>query len=90
MRLTPLLIILLFVVLNARVCVADDTIAPVHEASTISLSAVLATAPGESTFEGSAVESSGTTADSFDFSYFLVLSLGIAGLFWIRRQSQAL
>jgi hypothetical protein len=89
-RLTPLLVILLCALLSIRVCVADSGDVSAHEASTISLSTVISTAAQESTYEGSAVEPSITAADPFDFSYFLVLSLGLAGLFWIRKQSQAL
>ena len=64
------------------------------QASTIPVSSVAETnveaAAQESTFEGSAVETSSTAADSFDYSYFLVLVLGIGGLIWVRRQSQSL
>ena len=65
------------------------------EASTIPMSTAIEAVSQESTFEGSAVESdmtvgSNTAAGSFDYSYFLVLTLGIAGLIWVRRQSQSL
>jgi hypothetical protein len=60
------------------------------EASTIPTGTVIEAVAQESTLGGSAVETRRTAADSFDYSYFLVLTLGIAGLFWVRRQSQAL
>jgi len=61
------------------------------EGSAAQTSAIPAGSPAqESTFEGSAVDVRSTTADSFDYSYFLVLALGIAGLVWVRRQSQSL
>ena len=66
----------------------------VAQASTIPVSSVVETnveaSAQESTFEGPAVETSSTAAGSFDYSYFLVLALGIAGLVWVRRQSQSL
>jgi hypothetical protein len=86
-KLTPLLVCLLCTLLSARV--SADSASAIH-ASTISMGAVNQTATQESTIGGSAVESSSTAADTFDYSYFLVLGLGIAGLFWIRRQSQSL
>ena len=91
MRHTPLLVILLCITLSARVCAEDGGVV---EASTIPMSAAVEAVPQESTFEGSAAETgsagSSTAAGSFDYSYFLVLTLGIAGLFWVRRQSQSL
>ncbi len=39
---------------------------------------------------GPALEPSSTIAGTFDYSYFLVLGLGVAGLVWMRRQSQSL
>ncbi|XOV82270.1 MAG: hypothetical protein ACFHXK_15580 [bacterium] len=59
-------------------------------ASTISMGAVNQSVAQESTIGGSAAEPHGPVAGTFDYSYFLVLGLGIAGLFWIRRQSQSL
>ncbi|MEM9623596.1 MAG: hypothetical protein AAF993_18265 [Pseudomonadota bacterium] len=41
-------------------------------------------------FAGPALEKSSTMAGSFDYSYFFVLCLGMAGLVWMRRQSQSL
>ena len=92
MRHTPLLVILLCITLSARVCAEDGGVV---EASTIPMSAAVEAVSQESTFEGSAAASGmpagGTNAaGSFDYSYFLVLTLGIAGLFWVRRQSQSL
>jgi hypothetical protein len=84
---TPLLVIFLCTLLSARVSAEG---ADVIHASTISMGAVNQSVTQESTIGGSAAESSGTAADTFDYSYFLVLGLGIAGLFWIRRQSQSL
>jgi hypothetical protein len=65
------------------------------EASTIPMGPAIEAVSQESTYEGSAVEAGivaggSTAAGSFDYSYFLVLTLGIAGLFWVRRQSQTL
>lgn len=60
------------------------------EASTIPMGTVIETVAQESTYGGAAVEKSSTTAASFDYSYLLVLTLGVAGLFWVRRQSQSL
>ena len=64
------------------------------QASTIPVSSVVETnaeaSAQESAVEESAVETSSTAAGSFDYSYFFVLALGIAGLVWVRRQSQSL
>ncbi|MCR9262003.1 MAG: hypothetical protein NXH95_19995 [Pseudomonadaceae bacterium] len=87
MKTTPLLVIFLCTILSARVSAEG---ADVIHASTISMGAVNQTVTQESTIGGSAAESGGSAADTFDYSYFLVLGLGIAGLFWIRRQSQSL
>lgn len=86
-KLTPLLVCLLCTLLSARV--SADSATAMH-ASTISMNAVNQTVVRESTIGGSAAEPNGAAADTFDYSYFLVLGLGIAGLFWIRRQSQSL
>ena len=84
---TPLLVIFLCTILSARVSAEG---AESMHASTISMSAVNQSVTQESTIGGSAAESSGPAAGAFDYSYFLVLGLGLAGLFWIRRQSQSL
>jgi hypothetical protein len=84
---TPLLVIFLCTILSARV--SAESAESMH-ASTISMSAVNQSVTQESTIGGSAAESLDTAAGTFDYSYFLVLGLGIAGLFWIRRQSQSL
>ena len=86
-RKTPLLIFLLCILLSTRVS-ADDAGA-IHS-STIPMSSVIETVSQESNFEGSAVELSRATADSFDYSYFIVLVLGLTGLYWTRRQSRYL
>ena len=90
MRKSPLLILLLFIFLSIRVCVADDGVALPASASTVSLSPVYAASAGEPTYEGSVAEQGSTATGTFDLSYLLVLSLGLAGLFWVRKQSQAL
>ena len=93
MRKTPLLILLLLIALGARASAADDgfvSSASTTGASTIPLGAVLESAALESTVEGPVAEQSSTATGAFDLSYFFVLSLGIAGLIWIRRQSQTL
>ena len=87
MKTTPLLVIFLCTILSARVSAEG---ADAIHASTISMGAVNQSVTQESTIGGSAAEPNGTVADTFDYSYFLVLGLGIAGLFWIRRQSQSL
>ena len=87
MKTTPLLVIFLCFILSARVSAEG---ADAMHASTISMSAVNQSVTQESTIGGSAAESNRSAAGTFDYSYFLVLGLGIAGLFWIRRQSQSL
>lgn len=79
--------------LGAHPSIADEgVVSPASKAaaSTISLGAMLDTATSQSTVGGPVAEPSSTATGAFDFSYFLVLSLGIAGLIWIRRQSQTL
>ncbi len=79
--------------LGARASIADEHVvssASHAGASTISLGAMLDNATSESTVGGPVAELSSTATGAFDFSYFFVLSLGIAGLIWIRRQSQTL
>ncbi len=73
--------------LCTRVCAADAGIA---EASTIPTDVVITATSQESTYGGSALEKSSTSADSLDFSFMVVLTLGVIGLLWVRRQSQAL
>ena len=78
--------------LSARVCAEDGGVV---EASTIPIGSAIEAVSQESTYEGSAaaadtIVGGSTAAGSFDYSYFLVLTLGIAGLFWVRRQSQTL
>ena len=90
MRKSPLLILLLFFVLGTRVCVADDGAASPSQASTVSLGTVIATSTAETTYEGTVAEPGRTATGTFDLSYLLVLSLGLAGLFWVRKQSQTL
>ena len=92
-RHSPLLIFLLILILGARASVADELLvsdASTNEASTIPLGTVISTGPVESTVGGPAAEQSSTAAGAFDISYLIVLSLGIGGLIWIRRQSQSL
>ena len=60
------------------------------DASTIPMGTVIETVAQESTYGGAAVETRSTTAATFDYSYLLVLTLGVAGLLWVRRQSQSL
>ena len=84
---------LLLFVLGARASTAEESIvssASTKGASTIPLGTVLETAASESTVGGPVAEPSSTATGAFDLSYFFVLSLGIAGLIWIRRQSQTL
>ena len=79
--------------LSARASVADDGFVSVTAntgASTIPLGTVLSNPSSESTVGGPVAEPSSTATGAFDFSYFFILSLGIAGLIWIRRQSQTL
>lgn len=79
--------------LGARASIADEgVVSPAAQAgaSTISLGAMLDNATSESTVGGPVAEPRNTATGAFDFSYFFVLSLGIAGLIWIRRQSQTL
>ena len=93
MRKTPLLIILLMFALSAHTSAADDGLvssASGKGASTNPLGAVIETTASESTGGGPVAEPRSTATGAFDFSYFFVLSLGIAGLIWIRRQSQTL
>ncbi len=87
MRQTPLIIALLCILLCTRVSAADAGIA---EASTIPQDAVITTASQESTYRVSGLEKSSTSSDSLDFSFMVVLTLGIIGLLWVRRQSQTL
>ena len=87
MRRTPLIIALLCILLCTRVSAAD---AGVAEASTIPKDVVITTTSQESTYGVSGLEKSSTSPDSLDFSFMLVLTLGVVGLLWVRRQSQAL
>ena len=103
-RKIPLLIILLISICGARASAGDEISAlPVSankEASTIPLGTVITAGSLESTAlesssletfaGGPAAEPSNTVAGSFDLSYLFVLSLGVGGLIWIRRQSQSL
>jgi hypothetical protein len=44
----------------------------------------------EELYEVPVADPSSTVTSAFDYSYLLVLGLGLAGLFWIRRQTHAL
>ena len=87
MRRTPLIIALLCILLCTRVSAADAGIA---EASTIPQDVVITTASQESTYGVSGLEQGSTSSESLDFSFMIVLTLGVIGLLWVRRQSQAL
>jgi hypothetical protein len=89
-RQAPLLVFLLCILISTRVSAADDGVAYAQGASSAPLSATVQAVASETTTEGPAAEPGSTAAGSFDFSYFLVLCLGLGGLFWVRRQSQTL
>ena len=59
------------------------------EASTI-IEATQSGASIESTLEGPAATLTSDAAGSFDLSLFLVFSLGVIGLVWVRRHVQSL
>jgi hypothetical protein len=80
-------------VLGARTSVADEgfvSSSSSNGASTNPLGTVIETTASESTVGGPVAEPRSTATGAFDLSYLFVLSLGIAGLIWIRRQSQTL
>jgi len=93
-RSTPLLLFLLCMMLHIDVqadALSTSTPAVAQELTTHTLrsQAVPVTTSGDN-FAGPALEPSSTIAGTFDYSYFLVLCLGMAGLMWMRRQSQSL
>ncbi len=88
-RLTPLLVLLLCTVLHIDVAAsgsAELSASPVESEVAVATQVV----QRDNHFVGPAMEQSSTMAGTFDYSYYIVLGLGIFGLVWMRRQSQSL
>ena len=66
--------------------VATSSVATPNSVSVLEAS----TSPVERSFEGGVVDGRRVTATALDISYYLVLGLGIAGLYWMRRHAQSL
>ena len=90
-RFTPLLIILLTIALHSDVAANESVqISPAYETQS-----ELALLTGDAvrknaSFEGPVLERSSTNAAPFDYSFLLVVTFGLAGLIWMRRQAHAL
>ena len=90
-RFTPLLIILLTIALHSDVAANES----VQISAAYETQAASSLMPGDAvrknaSFGGAALERSSTNAAPFDYSFFLVVTLGLAGLIWMRRQAQSL
>ncbi|MEM7097291.1 MAG: hypothetical protein AAF541_03455 [Pseudomonadota bacterium] len=82
MRLTPLLIILLTLALHSDVALANES---------VQISGAAAeTISQHQNFGRTGLEKSSTSSASFEYSTYLVVAIGIAGLIWMRRQGQSL
>ena len=91
-RFTPLLIILLTIALHSEVAGANESVQIGTAYETQSEFALLSgdAVRKNSSFEGPALERSSTNAAPFDFSLLLVVTFGLAGLIWMRRQAHTL
>ena len=83
MNRTSLLIVIVTIALWSHGAIADDSIVA-------SSTTVAAEMTATDSYEVPVAEPSSAATSTFDYSYLLVLAIGLAGLVWIRRQTQSL